>query len=233
MSNTNKPASPAKFALGDAVRVRSGVTDPDLPDFPLGGWAGNITEVEEGNPPLYLVRWSQETLKHIHPIYRKRCERDELDFKEMGLGEKDLEPDSGGPVVVEQPTRIVTPRLSMKNQDDRIRAVFGLTRDDPLPDVNDDSLRTYYKFLAAKLTLPFEATWVREAGLGEMTEKLTVLALGGFDDDPWIDDMYGLLCKTKMSVGEGEMPLAEMENVKGKPNKQVVKDYAYWFWNNR
>ena len=36
-----------------------------------------------------------------------------------------------------------------------------------------------------------------------------------------------------LSVGEGEMPLAETENVKGKPNKQLVEDYAFWFWNNR
>jgi hypothetical protein len=41
--------APANFAQGDTVRVRSGVTDPDFPDIPLGGWAGKITEVEEGN----------------------------------------------------------------------------------------------------------------------------------------------------------------------------------------
>lgn len=33
--------------------------------------------------------------------------------------------------------------LSMKDQDDLIRAVFGLTRDDLLPDVNGSDLRTY------------------------------------------------------------------------------------------
>jgi len=51
--------SPPRFALGDAVRVRPGVTDPDFPDIPLGGWAGEITEVEEGDAPLYLIRWSK------------------------------------------------------------------------------------------------------------------------------------------------------------------------------
>jgi Calcium binding len=234
MSQTKKPAVPAKFAQGDAVRVRSGVTDPDFPDIPLGGWAGKITEVEEGNPPHYLVRWSQDTLKNIHPVHRKRCERDGLDVEEMWLREDDLEPDAGGPVIVQQPTKIITPPpLSMKDQDDRIRAVFGLTTDDLLPDVDEANLRTYYKYLAARLKLPFETTWAREAGLEDVTEKVTVLALGGFEDDPWIDDTYGILCKAKMSRGDGELPLAELEKVKGKPNKQLVVDYASWFWNNR
>lgn len=231
MSQTKK--APARFTVGDAVRVRTGVTDPDFSDIPLGGWAGKITEVEDGDPPLYLIRWSQDTLKNMHPVYRKRCERDGLDHEEMRLGEDELEADNGGPVVLEQPTKIVTPPLSMKDQDDRIRAVFGLTRDDLLPEVDDDSLRTYYKHLAATLKFPVEATWAKEVGLGEVTEKVSIHTLGGFDDDPWIDDTYGILCKARMKGGEGELPLAEMEKVKGKPNKQLLEDYAYWFWNNR
>jgi hypothetical protein len=140
MSEAKKSATPAKFVRGDSVRVRSGVTNPDFPDIPLGGWAGKITEVEEGNAPLCLIRWSQETLKNMHPGYRKRCDRDGLDYKEMWLGEDDLEADAGGPVIVQQPTKIVMPQLSMKDQDDRIRVLFGLTRDDLLPDVDDASL---------------------------------------------------------------------------------------------
>lgn len=231
MSQTKK--APAKFVVGDAVRVRSGVTDPDFPDIPLGGWTGKITEVELGDPALYLIRWSQDTLKNMHPIYRKRCERDGLDFEEIRLGVDELEPDTGGPVNLEKPTKIVTQPLSMKDQDDRIRVVFGLTRDDLLPDADDASVRTYYKYLAAKLTFPFEATWAREVGFGDVTEKVTVLALGGFEDDPWIDDQNGILCQAKMTRGTGDLPLSEMDMVKGKPNKQLVEDYAYWFWNHR
>lgn len=231
MSQTKKP--PARFVMGDKVRVRIGVTDPDFPDIPLGGWAGKIAEVEEGKTPLCLIRWSQETLKNMHPVYRNRCERDGLDHEEMWLGEDDLELDAGGPVIVQQPTKIVTPPLSMKDQDDRIRGVFGLTRDDLLPDVDESSLRSYYKHLATNLKFPVEGTWAKEVGLAEVTEKVSIIALGGFEDDPWIDDMYGILCKAKMKGGDGELPLAEMEKVKGKPNKQLVEDYAYWFWNNR
>lgn len=228
----SRKASP-KFAVGTSVRVRIGVTDPDFPDIPLGGWVGKITEVEEGKTTLFLIRWSQETLKNMHPVYRKRCDRDGLDFKQMWLGEDDLEPDTGGPVMLQQPAKIVTPPLSMDDEDDRIRAVFGLTRDDLLPDVDDATLLTYYKYLASRLTFPLEAIWNREAGMGNVEEKVTVLSLGGSEDAPCIDDLVGVLCSAKINRGVGELPLAEIEKVEGKANKQLVDDYATWFWNHR
>jgi hypothetical protein len=46
----NKSAK-TRFVPGDAVRAVFGVSDPDFPDIPLGGWAGKITEVEAGTPP--------------------------------------------------------------------------------------------------------------------------------------------------------------------------------------
>lgn len=42
-----------------------------------------------------------------------------------------------------------------------------------------------------------------------------------------------ILCKAKMGRGKGDLPLGEIEKVKGVPNKQLLEDYAYWFWNNR
>ena len=67
----------------------------------------------------------------------------------MWLGEEDLEPDDGTPVPIEQPTQIVTPPLSEKDQDDRVRMALGLTHDDPLPEVT------------ARPCWPTTATWRR------------------------------------------------------------------------
>ena len=73
-------------------------SDPDFPDIPLGGWAGTIKEVDQRSaPPTYLIEWDGHTLDHMHPVYRKRCERDGLELERMWLGEDDLEPDSGEP----------------------------------------------------------------------------------------------------------------------------------------
>lgn len=219
-----------KFVVGDKVRVRPGVTDPDFSDLSLGGWAGTIAEADERSPVTYLVRWSKETLAQIHPIHRKRSERDGLDLTQMWLGEEDLEPDTGGEVAVEQPTRIATKPLSLEDQDDRIRAVFGLTSDDPLPEAGEDTLLAYHRHLTTHLSFPFEAKWEPESG---PTQTVTILGLGDPEDDPWVDEMCGLLCQAKLKSRVIEIPLAECEAKKGSPNRQRLKDYSYWFWNWR
>src|SRR5207302_11439773 len=119
-----------------------GPTDPAGPDIRLGGGAGAMGEVDQKSaPPTYLIEWNRHTLDHVDPVYRKRCERDGLGLESMWLGEDDIQPDTGGPVVIEQPTSIVTRPLSERDQDDRVRIALGLTGDDPLPEVDDDTLR--------------------------------------------------------------------------------------------
>jgi len=98
----------AKFAVADSVRVKSGVTDPDYPDIPLGGWRGTILQVWEVTPPLYLIQWDGETLENIHPVYRKRCRRDGFVLEEIWLSEEELEADLGGPLVIEQEDEMLT-----------------------------------------------------------------------------------------------------------------------------
>ncbi len=145
----SKSKPPVMFGVGDTVRVKPGIADPDYPDIPLGGWAGTITEVEDGDSRAYLVMLNERTLNNIHPIYRKRCERDGLKVGKIWLLEEDLESDTREPAPVAQPTNIVSRPLSMDDQDDRIRSIFGRTRDDPVPEANDDSVAAYYKDLVA------------------------------------------------------------------------------------
>jgi hypothetical protein len=104
--NVKKPRTPARFAAVAQVRVKPGTTDPDFPDIPLGGWAGTVREVDERSaPPTYLIEWDRHTLDHMHPVYRKRCERDGLELESMWLGEDDIEPDTGGSAIIEQPNK--------------------------------------------------------------------------------------------------------------------------------
>ena len=225
-----KTKSPAAFSVGDAVRVKPGVTDPDFPDIPFGGWAGTISEIEDGTPPTYLVALNERTLKSVHPIYHKRCERDGLEADLVWLLEGDLEPDSGEPVRIEQPTRIVSKPLSMDHQDDRIRVVFGLTSDDPVPEADDQSLVVYYKYLADNLSFPFEAKYSFETRpFQSKTYSITVLGL--LDPDDFPGDGYGLFCQARRDGERIELPLTEVEVDKGAPNRRRVEDYSYWFVN--
>ena len=100
-SKPRTPTTPPRFQPGAKVRVKRGVRDPDFPDIPLGGWSGTIKEVyQEQGEVTYLIEWDRHTLDHMHPVDRKRCERDGLELERMWLGEDDIEPASGRPAVI-------------------------------------------------------------------------------------------------------------------------------------
>ena len=229
MTKPDKPNGGHQYAAGDRVRVRRGVADPEYPDLPLGGWAGIVAEVDpRSSPPTYLVRWSRETLRHAHPVYERRAERDEFEFGSMWLGAGDLEPDDGTPVSVEPPTNVVTRPLSMADQDDRIRAVLGLTGDDPLPAVGETTLRAFHEYLSRHLRVPVEARYDPEYGPGG---PVTVLGLGEPDEDVWADGMCGLLCRARLKGEVIEVSLADCRARAGDPARQLLADYCYWFGN--
>ena len=234
-SGKKSPPAPARFAVGDRVRVKPGTTDPDFADIPLGGWAGTITEVNpREKPPTYLVEWDAYTLANMHPVYRKRCERDDLVVESMCLGEDDLVPHDGSPTVIEQPTAIRLRPLNMKDQDDRVRAALGLTSDDPMPEVSEETLLAYHAYLAKHLSFPFAARLTEETGFlhGRKT-TVTVVALLDADDANDIDEELGLLCQARDGKERFEVPVDDIEAGKGGPNHQLVEDYSYWFGNWR
>jgi len=222
------PINP-RFQVGTKVRVKPGISDVLFPDMPLGGWAGTVTEIiNEQGQINYLFKLDDRTLASIHPLYRKRCDRDGLDFEIMSLREKELELDDGASVPIEQPTDIQTPPLSEKDQDDRVRMVFGLTHDDPLPNVSFETLMTYYCYLAANLKFPFFTS--RWAKSGPFTRKRVIIPITSleppvaeeFDEDC---PLYGIGIDQDEEI---ECPLEVIELKKTDPNHRLISDYTYW-----
>ena len=54
MSHTKNKSGSPRFKVGDKVRVKHGVIDPDFPDIPLGGWTGTVTEIIRARGPDQL-----------------------------------------------------------------------------------------------------------------------------------------------------------------------------------
>jgi hypothetical protein len=234
MDEHNNPTRAPRFDPGARVRVRYAVTVPDFEDIPLGGWTGTITTVEQAEDQIgYEIEWDEKTLDAMHPVFRKRCERDGLETQTMWLSEEDIEPDDGTPVPIEQPTAIKTLPLSEKDEDDRIRTVFGLTHDDPLPEVNSKTLVTYYRYLITHLTFPFSGTYERETG--PFSSRRAIVTITGLSDAKryGADEGYGLICEGRDQTGKIQVPLADVELKMKDPNSRIVSDYSSWFVNFR
>jgi hypothetical protein len=235
MTSPSQTTPVPRFEPGAKVRVKSGVTVPDFEDIPLGGWTGTITGVEQADDQItYEIEWDERTLAGMHPVYRKRCLRDDCDVETMWLGDEDLEADDGTPVPMEQPTEIRTPPLSEKDQDDRVRMALGLTQDDPLPEVSEETLLAYHRYLAAHLKFPLHVTaWEKS---GPFSSKKVTVAITSLADprEGGIDEEYGLIGLARHPNGEDlEFPLDEIELGKKDPNRRLLSDYAYWFHNWR
>jgi hypothetical protein len=168
---SHSPDGSSGFRVGQRVRVRPGTVDPDYSDLVLGGWVGDIREIDTtSRPASVLVHWTRSTLEAMHPAYRVRCERDGLDLEEMRLDETDLEPCPEGVLGpegsshLETPTQLQPAPLDPEDPTDRIRSIFGLTSDDPLPPLNRETLTHYREFLQKEMPLPLPALVHGETG---------------------------------------------------------------------
>jgi hypothetical protein len=71
-----------KFDVGTRVRVKPGVSAPEIPDVACTGWSGTIAErIGKKSHPKYVVAWDEATLAALPAGYRERCEQKGLLFE--------------------------------------------------------------------------------------------------------------------------------------------------------
>jgi hypothetical protein len=118
-------------------------------------------------------------------------------------------------------------------QDERVRKVFGLADDSTLPLVREETLATYYDFLMANLSLPFDALYCQNGGKTrhlihyvQVTELLN-------PRNARKASSHGLFGKAVHHHELLELPLIEFGVMEDNPNCQLIDDYAYWLVNCR
>lgn len=212
-----------QFGVKQLVRVRPGTPHPAYGDIPMGGWVGTVADVSLVTPVSYRVEWSAATLAQVHPVYFKRCERDEVKPGEDWVDEPHLEPAAEGEPVVEQPREIVTRPLSPDDWEDRVRAVFELTGDDPLPTTAEDRLQTYYEFLKSHVALPFETgVWRLETSQDRRVKVIEIL--------PAEPSSEGIRCRAYDGEAESVIPLVDLNLDEGEEAPSPIDDYTQWYW---
>jgi hypothetical protein len=212
----------------ETVRVKAGQRDPDFPELDLSGWTGTVLEVDtEGDRPVYLVAWTDETRQRIDPAVAKRCEEQGLDYTTIWLEEDGIELDLDHSATLPTPEPAVSPGLS--NAENRICAVLGVPLGAGVPDVEPATLRKYHEFLRSKLSLPLAALYY--AGeVNDLTGAESVTLLDIVNQD---DVVHGLLGKVRYGNDEGPVPLWHVSVADPPAAREALQDYAFWMWRRR
>ncbi len=216
-----------KFPVGCIVRVKWGMTDVGHPDKPFGGWVGRVIEVQEDICTSCLVRWNQQTLDVISPLFEHSRAAGGMDFRETWLDEDDMEHDDGKPMPVEQP--VSTPQ-SGDDREARLRSVFGLFSDDPLPRARRDALLAYFERLAARLLFPFDGDLQQGA---EPLSGLRCVTVVRLLQKAGVNALDGILCRAVDGKDARGVPLADVRVAPNSANSQLIADYCYWLRNYR
>jgi hypothetical protein len=114
----------------------------------------------------------------------------------------------------------------------RIMAAVDIGRGQSL-NVAQETLRRYYAYLLAHLSLPFPAYYPEPTTSMEKDEfRLTVVEL--LDPDKHLgDELDGIFCKTRKGQYEINLPLVELSAPRYSANFQLIEDYSHWFWHWR
>jgi hypothetical protein len=93
-SRAQSTAVRRRLTLGDVVRVKDGVMDPDYDGYAIGGWSGEILAFDTWErTPMALIAWDATTQRdRIDPEVRKRAASQGLSAAQMWLHLSDFEP---------------------------------------------------------------------------------------------------------------------------------------------
>ena len=215
------------FKVGDSVRVKEGVHDPDS-NMDLSGWHGRILEIEEdgSDQPLLLVAWDSQTLKQMPQSYLEQSEVEGMDWQQFYLGVDDVEPAPSRDTqrdVAEMVEEIAsrTGWLSLGAEGKRIQQVLSGAKNE------GEAFEAWEQYLEENLRFPFEAevSEYQEKGRLRQGDRMTVVKISG------LDDLYGVIVAGRWGSQKIEFPLCDLTVIGKGVNKQIVSDYAVWFAN--
>lgn len=224
------PQIHSSYRIGDCVRVKAGIKDPDF-GTAIGGWQGRISNIDKSNDEtLVSIQWDSVTLKIIPVAMIEQCEEQGLDWAEMALGANDVEP--AKPRDTENDVAKIKAQLSSQHgwmslgeEGKRIQKVLAaMEADDDL-----DEFGAWEEHLEKNLRYPFEAVIAELLERGPLHVGDKVVVTGNADAT---DEKYGIIVDVRVGRRKYAFPLCDLEATdKKSPNYQLVKDYAIWFAN--
>ncbi len=80
------------FKVGDCVKVKKGIVDPDNPEYCIENWRGRIVKkfTTEADESMVLIKWDSLPLREMPNDLIKKSIQEGLDFSEYYLGISDV-----------------------------------------------------------------------------------------------------------------------------------------------
>ena len=218
--------------VGDSVRVKAGVLEPDTEKFEISGWQGRVVEIDtlstdEGT--LVNIQWDGVTLQLIPPDYIIQSEIEALGWDTMVLFESDIEESVSRdtPEDVKKMQEALSDKYywSYLGEDGlRIDAVLeGADRND-----EQKCFEKWIGHFERSLTLPCHAE-VSESEENEQIKEGTTVEISKLSG---VNDRFGILAAIAIDGVNYEFPLCDLDVTdKKSANYQIVNDYTVWFAN--
>ena len=219
--------------IGNSVKVKQGIKEPDSEDLEIGGWQGRVTGIRKkcddiGNT-MITIEWDSLTLKQLPDSFISQSENDGCDWKTMNLYESDLDK------TVERDKNSEVKKVldlleekyywtSFGEEGQRISIILeGLNPSDEM-----ECFQKWKSFLDTELLFPLmaivkepEDNWILKRG-----DKVQIKSLSE------IVDLYGIIARLTSNSRSFEYPLCNLKVMDIKSlDYQLINDYSFWFTN--
>ncbi len=214
-----------KIQIGDLVKVRNGIKDPDF-GIDISGWQGQISEIEND---IICIAWDSVTLSNYPDKYISQCEEEGLDWENIYLETDDIElavPRNTGNDLIQKRREIQSKHRwdYLGDSGKRISKVLEYID----PDDDFAAFDAWEKYLNGSLSFPFEAEISDNQTRGPLQQgdRIRVHSIMGNED------LYGVIIKLRSGGKVYHFPLCDIEVLEEESiNYQLVHDYRDWFAN--
>jgi hypothetical protein len=221
------------FKIGDSVKVKPEVLDPDTEAFSIGGWQGRIIEIREHDDGTIIldIEWDSITLRKMPKQSIETCEEEGLDWTQMGLYPENIE------LTTARDTATDVQHIQEELEDAHYHSYRWLGEEGKriqkiLTGVHHDNemevMEKWGEYLGHHLSFPFEAVvdeWHQRGPL-RTGDRVNVKKIS------LVDDFYGLIVEVRLGRKKYDCPLCELAATdKQSSNNQLINDYRVWFAN--
>lgn len=214
----------SKWALGDSVVVKPGITDP-VTGSALGGWQGRLIALEDQRDRL-SIQWDSLTLKSIPPTFILTYEEWGMPWSALRLATRDVLPTAARDREEDVLVTIAALEaqyswLSLGEQGGRIRQIVYRTEEHDL----FAPFRAWHAYLEEHLAVPVVVSVVEhQRGPVPQGAQVTVTGIS------LLDETWGTIVRVRYQRKVYHLPLCDLRAIQAPDEiQQLIQDYAVWF----